>query len=81
MKLGKVRVSSQLILKWLDYYDGGKIRDVRFDGFYAGGVIDIVIEHPDMPEGKDGDRIGEISSAYISTTDDLGHAVTVRERK
>ncbi len=72
---GIVSVSNELLLKFLDF-SGGKIRDVKFDGFAQS--VQILIEHPDMPEVADGDAIPQISPEYIMKHDAFGHELAIR---
>jgi hypothetical protein len=77
-RVGKLIVSEDLILKWLDYADGGTIRRIGLSDWE--NRIEITIEHPDMPEVRDGDAIQVVNPRYITTQDALGHSVTIRER-
>jgi hypothetical protein len=74
---GKVRIAEELLLKWLDLYPDGKIREVKLDDW---GTVGLVIEHPDMPTVKAGDTIPTVSPSYITTSDALGHTVTIRQQ-
>ena len=78
MNIGKMQISEELLLKFLDF-DGGVIRTIRVNPDRP-NIIDIYIEHPDMPEVEEGNVIPEVCPSYILTTDALGHKVSVRER-
>ncbi len=46
IRQGIIRIQPQLILEWLKF-EGGHIRNVRMD---FGSNIEMLIEHPDMPD-------------------------------
>ena len=79
MGLGRIVLDDDLILRFLDYYDGGSIREVRHNVI---GTTEIVIEHRDMPslEKGQGYIIPIVTPTYISHEDAMGHRVTMRER-
>ncbi len=77
-KIGMIHLSNSLLLKMLDFYPEGRIVGIMQN---PNGYIEIVIEHPDMPEVQDGNAIPIVFPIYITTTDALGHKVTLRERK
>lgn len=59
--IGRVRVTHQVILEWLDF-EGGNIKWAVQDGVYPDLLI--TIEHPGMPEVEDGSEIPEVTPAY-----------------
>lgn len=79
MKRGLIQLSPELLLRFLDYYDGGQILDCRYNAQLD--CIDIALSHPEMPEVEDGQRASIIAPSYIRYTDALGHSISLRERK
>jgi hypothetical protein len=76
-KAGKIVISEELILTWLDYV-GGRIRYVGLNEIP--GTVEIVIEHEDMPELNEGDNVPEVAPLYIRHQDAVGHFVIMRQR-
>ena len=59
-----IRVSKKALLKLLDF-EGGTIHSIRSDpGKWNPDEIEIVVEHPDLPEVEDGFCMLEIKSTY-----------------
>lgn len=81
-RIGKILISEELLLRWLDFYGGGSIRNIGLsDSKVVGvGVIEIVIEHPDMPEVGEGDSVMVVNPLYLTTQDAMGNKVVTRER-
>lgn len=77
MNVGRIPVSEKLILKWLDF-DGGEIINIYREKV---GILELVISHPDMPEVQEGGIVPPVIPLYVTTTDSLGHSVTIREKK
>ena len=62
--VARVRVSRDAILKWLKF-DGGTIHRVIEDSeYWSSGRIELVIEHPDLPEVNEGDMIPTVVPSY-----------------
>ena len=76
--IGTIKVSDELILAWLDFADGGRILSVTKDGW---GMTDITIEHPDMPSIGAGDKPPLVCPRYTTTSDSMGHSVTIRDKE
>ena len=76
-KLGKLKVSREIILAFLDYPDA-IIRSASYD--IETDSVDIILESLEMPRVEDGELIPEISPVYTTYQDALGHKVTLRER-
>ena len=77
-KRGIIELTPELILRFLDYNDGGRIITINHD--ISRDIIQISLEHPEMPEVPIGGLIPIIKPSYITYTDALGHNVTLRER-
>ena len=75
--LGKLRLSCEILLKFLDFVDAS-IKDINYNAELD--TIDILLEHPEMPEVEAGDRVPLVDLQYIQYEDALGHKVTLRER-
>ncbi|MFA7218373.1 MAG: hypothetical protein WC057_07245 [Dehalococcoidales bacterium] len=67
MNIGKIIVSESLMLDWLKY-EGGHIRAIvtPFNSDANFGTIEIIIEHPDMPELKEGYPVGVVTPSYVT---------------
>ena len=78
MKVGRIQIQPEIILQWLDYV-GGRITGIGFNSDYA-EIIELVIEHPDMPEVKDCGVIPIIKPIYTRTQDSMGHFVVLRQK-
>jgi len=77
--VGIIELSQQLLLKFLQYPDG-VIRAIDIPPDRV-GIIRIQLEHPEMPEFREGDYIPVITPVYVAYEDCLGHKVTIRETK
>ena len=78
MKLGKVSVTNELLLAWLQF-EGGRIVDIRSDSNKV-GVLDILIQHPEMPEYIEGDYIVSVHPMYTTEWHKkCGHQTITRE--
>jgi len=77
-RLGRIRISSELILKWLDYTNAN-IRDVKYH--YPSDSIELLLECDEFPEHDPCIEPELIYPAYTTYQDALGNKVTIRERK
>lgn len=75
--IGIIRLPQELLLKFLQY-PNGVIKAVSTPIDIA-DCIDIVLEHPEMPELQTGFHIPVITPSFHTYTDCLGHKVEVRE--
>jgi hypothetical protein len=55
-KYGRIHIEPELLLNWLQF-DGGKIIAVSINDSPRVGLIELLVEHTEMPEGQDGDII------------------------
>ena len=78
MNVGIIELSQKLLLDFLQY-PKGKIRAVNIPTNRA-GIIEIQIEHPEMPLAKEGYHVPVVTPRYITHQDVLGHKVTIREK-
>ena len=79
--LGIIRVSDKLLLDWLQF-EGGEIRSARMQFFGYGGVLELVISHPDMPDSPMPDAaFSVINPIYTEERDSEGHLIAVRRGK
>lgn len=76
-RVGKIIVSEELLLKMFDFYPG-KIRRINLGRW---NEVEVIIEHPDMPEVKEGEPIPDVMPLYMVNQDALGHKVTIRQRE
>ena len=74
--LGIIQIPQSLLLKLLQYPDGN-IRTIGIPTERA-DIIEIQLEHPEMPKLNTGDFIPIIEPEYSVYEDSLGHRVTVR---
>ena len=65
-----VSIAPELLLEWLQF-KGGKIAQVRLS--WAGN-IDVLIEHKDMPDCRQGEPPDVVEPIYMVT--EPGHVVT-----
>ena len=63
---GKIIIGDQYLLDWLKL-EGGIIREIRYS--YEAKTIEIIIEHPEIPECKEGESITIIALEYKKTVD------------
>ena len=61
-----IQVSAKDILGWMDF-EGGRIIDARINSEYFPGIIEFVVNHPDLPEVREGDVLMRISPTYQIT--------------
>ena len=76
--IGRILLTQDLLLRFLDF-TYGEVRDIHMCGDMFPRVIEITIEHGDMPEVKEDCEIPVVSPIYITHEDALGHKVTMRE--
>ncbi len=76
-RLGKLRISSDILLNLLDYPDA-ICRGVSYDVEY--NTVDIILESLEMPRVNEGDAVPDIMPTYIKHTDSVGHSVSIRRR-
>ena len=62
MNIGKVEVRNDLILQWL-HFEGGEIRGARLSPDKV-GIVELMIEHVEMPEVQEADLIPFIAARY-----------------
>lgn len=66
--LGRVFISQQLVMEWLQYA-GGKIRACEIDPYAL--TLMLTIEHPDMPEVIEGESIPVATPVYTKHYDNV----------
>jgi len=74
--VGKFSISEKLILQWLQL-DGGKIKRIEYAPWPE--AWNFIVEHPEMPEVKEGDAIPQISLSFVRHQDNAGRWVAIRE--
>lgn len=72
--VGIVVISKDTLLRWLQF-EGGIVRDVRHEHRF--NSIEVVIEHPDMPEVQEGVELTTVTPWYSQTTSECGHVTEV----
>lgn len=78
MKLGRISISDRILLEWLQFSEG-RVVDIRRDHNKV-GVLEILIEHPEMPEYSGGDYISQVSPLYITHWHEgCGHKTITRK--
>lgn len=77
-KRGLIKLSSKILLQWLQFDDLGEIRGVSFDAFQD--CLDIVLEHLEMPEVEEGCAIETVMPRYTCHQDNMGNKVVIREK-
>ena len=76
MNVGKVYLSHDVIMKWLQL-ERGNIRDVKFN--YEMDTLELIIEHPEMPVSEPGYPLATVMLSFVKCQDDMGHSVLIRE--
>jgi len=74
--IGKVWISEELILQWLQFQDGS-IKGVEYD--CNPPSVGFIIEHNEMPEVKEGETISIATPMYTSRTNGFGNSVAIRQ--
>ncbi|KKN72903.1 hypothetical protein LCGC14_0406070 [marine sediment metagenome] len=78
MKLGKVSITNKVLLSWLHFEDG-RIVDIRSSCDKV-GVLDVLIEHSEMPEYTEGDYVVPVLPLYTTQLHKkCGHQTITRE--
>jgi hypothetical protein len=75
--LGRIRVSSELILEWLDYTNAD-IRDVKYH--YLSDSIELLLECDEFPEYDPRIEPELIHPIYTTYQDASGNKVVIRNR-
>jgi len=75
--LGRIRVSSELILKWLDYTNAN-IGDVKYH--YPSDSIELLLECDEFPEHDPSMEPPLICPNYTTYQDAQGNKVVIRNR-
>ena len=76
---GKIDISSELLLKWLQF-EGGKIIGTRLSRT-LNEVVEIIIEHPEMPEVQEGEPFRTVHSSYIGHYGDNNKLLSITREK
>lgn len=71
--VAKIEVTERALLEWLDF-KGGKVWWVSQDRL---GVIEFLIEHPDLPEVQEVMLIPLVSVMYAKEVDEAGRITRV----
>ncbi len=75
--LGRIRVSSELILKWLDY-GNASIRHAQYH--YPSDTVELLLECDEFPEHDPRIEPELINPTYTTYQDALGNKVVIRSR-
>lgn len=75
-RIGIVQIDSEILLNWLKF-EGGTIRGVKQD---FNGVVELLVEHPDMPEVKEKDSIPIVPVTYSFNYIILGRISPIRDK-
>ena len=75
--LGRIRVSSELILEWLDYTNAD-IRDVKYH--YPSDTVELLLECSEFPEHDPSMEPPLIRPNYTTYQDAQGNKVVIRNR-
>ena len=75
-RVGIIKVTPDLLLEWLQF-KGGSLREISLD--HDTGLIDLVIEHPEMLEVEGVPQVVTPSYTKHFLPDKMGHIVVVRE--
>lgn len=62
-----IDISAKVLLEILDF-EGGEVVGISFPNeYYKGQIIELVLEHPDLPEVRAGSVLQHIIPAYTAT--------------
>ena len=75
--LGRIRESSELILKWLDY-TSAEIRHAQYH--YPSDTVELLLECDEFPEHDPSMEPPLISPQYTTHRDAQGNKVVIRNR-
>ena len=79
--LAIVQLSPALLLAWLQF-EGGEIRSAQMKFYTEGGLLELVISHPDMPDSPmPGAAFSVINPIYTEERDSEGHLIAIRRVK
>jgi hypothetical protein len=61
-----IQINKQSLAELLDF-EGGVVHEIRLGthDYWKPDIIEIVLEHPDLPQVEDGDCMLRIAPAYI----------------
>lgn len=73
-----MQIGKTTLLRMLKF-DGGIVHNIRVDpDVWNPDIIEIVLEHPDLPKVEDGFTLTRITPLYLDEVDDTGqfHKIT-----
>jgi hypothetical protein len=76
---GIIQITPELLLEWLQF-DGGKIIDARVNNWECAGNIELILEHPEMPEVREGDALRIVTSNYITYYNKRGKVTSIKRQ-
>jgi hypothetical protein len=76
VNVGKVAISNNVILGWLQL-EGGTIRSADYN--YETDVIELIIEHPEMPEHVPSKYVEIVTLDFVTYQDNVGNKVNIRQ--
>ncbi len=77
MNIGKVIISDDFLLRYLDYCGGTIVKIYKSE---IVGKVEVVIVHPDMPLTREGQTPIVVNPKYVEYCDSIGRKVVWREK-
>ena len=74
-----LQITPELLLELLQFKDG-EIFDARVNNWDRSGFIELIIEHIELPEVKEGDCLTKISSSYTTTYSSTGAILDIKRQ-
>ena len=74
--VGRIRISSKLLLEWLQFPEG-RLLGIYQNDIETFGVFDVLIEDDEMPSLSDGACVPIVTPSYITEYNDRGVQVNV----
>ena len=75
---GKVKISQKALLDWLQF-EGGEIHQASIHEVF--GDVELIIEHPDLPEYQLGDCLQTVTPNYIKHVGENGQLLSIERVK
>ena len=74
-----LQITPELLLELLQFKDG-EIIDARVNNWDRSGYIELIIEHIELPEVKEGDCLTKISPSYTTTYSSTGAILDIKRQ-
>jgi hypothetical protein len=78
MNRGIIQVKASLLIEMLQFKDA-KLLDMRYSRF-SGDVLELLIEHPEMPEVREDDAAQVVNPVYVKHTNKNGRILDIKRQ-